>query len=393
MSETITQTTTTEEQVPQAAAQDATVPAAPEQPQTGAPAQDAPPAESADDKADAKAEKAQEREQTKLIQKAVAAFRKGAKSLLCSRVEAGRWCAEFFQWRAAHGFKDRAFSARLLFNALAVHADSERESDPNELAKLYHTVQLLAPRAADGAPDDCWKDSGLTVGKLQALSSLIFRANETETYAVLIREKESDARALFLLACEEWDNRIGKDELTGRVLSITNPEKAKEREERKAEKGKGKPAPAENAAKLANGNATAPQGATDGPQSASGPSEAPQGASKPQNAADGKNPADKRGEVTGNLLNPATAYSSKDAAELCAGILSKSDKPDDALEALLKAVAQHKDFSKRAHRAAQAALIVLTRKDGPSPVQAAAALAAQDGAPETTNSKPQAVSA
>src|SRR5262249_46099552 len=125
---------------------------------------------------DAQEARALEKESARIIRQAVAAFRKGTRGLLVSRVEAGRHCADFFSWRRDHGFKDRDFSTKLLFNALAVYADSAAECNPNTLAKLHHTVHLLAPRTEAGAVDDCWKDSGLTVSKLEALSGLTFRA-------------------------------------------------------------------------------------------------------------------------------------------------------------------------------------------------------------------------
>lgn len=306
---------------------------------------------------DPKEAKKLEKESSRMIREAVKAFASGSRKLLASRVKAGEWCAAFYQWREAHGYKDREFSSKMLFNALVIHADSAKECDPSMLAKLYQTVELLAPRDEGGAVDACWEESGMTLGKLEALSGLTFRANGTETYAILMREREGDAKALFRLGCEEGEKRIGRDELALRVLKIVNPEKAKAKEEAKA--AKAPEVPPEEAEEQAATVADDDEEDSEGTEAQD----------------DGKGATDQRGTVTGNLLNPETAYTAKDAAELALGILAKSEAPDTALEELLRGAAENVELSAGTRRVCKMVVLWLARKASPAPAEVAKALA------------------
>src|SRR5215471_15682436 len=86
-----------------------------------------------------------ERKLNALLRKAEKAFCKGNKHLLLSRVECGKWCHEIYVLRLSEGKKDRGFTSTLIFNRLAVHADTKRECDASELALMYKCVEILAP--------------------------------------------------------------------------------------------------------------------------------------------------------------------------------------------------------------------------------------------------------
>ncbi|HKI37987.1 MAG TPA: hypothetical protein VKA46_39400, partial [Gemmataceae bacterium] len=95
--------------------------------------------------------------------------------------------------------------------------------------------------------------------------------------------------------------------------------------------------------------------------------------------------ADQRGTVTGNILNPATPYTDQQAAEFAAGILANSEQPGDALERMLRQVADHPAFGRIAQRAAKAAVIILQRGESPSPLDVA-----ESWASPRTNGRPPA---
>jgi hypothetical protein len=265
-----------------------------------------------------------------LVERAVNAFRKGNRDLLVSRLETGLYCHLYY----AAGFTTRAQSTRFLAAALAPHAEGRRGRDANPagLARLWGCAECLggltAPDLAGGAAL-----GALTLGRLEALSSLVLRPEGSEEYRLFSddAEKQQAARALWGAA---YEGRVGLGELADRVLALRDPEK---------------------------------HAAKHGPDAEGPTTPAPAGA---------ENPADQRGTVSGNLLNPETAYTAPDAAELAAGILAKSDRPDDAFERLLKMVATHGDFSRGTQRAVKAALVRLHQADSPSLVQVAAALAA-----------------
>src|SRR5262245_59068660 len=64
---------------------------------------------------------ADERQLNVLLHKAEKAFCKGKKAEILSRVECGHWCHEIYAFR--HG-QDRGYTSTLIFNRLAIHADS-----------------------------------------------------------------------------------------------------------------------------------------------------------------------------------------------------------------------------------------------------------------------------
>src|SRR5262249_46555963 len=155
---------------------------------------------------------------------------RGNKGLLLSRVECGKWCHAVYVLRAAQGHKDRHFTSQLIFNRLAVHADSKRECDASELAKMYKTVELLAPEGSDA-----WK--ALSVGKLYDISPLVVRVDGAEVYGIFDANKAEQAKALFVWACGDGINKPSREDIHNRVLELTDPAKYAqkvEKEQRKA---------------------------------------------------------------------------------------------------------------------------------------------------------------
>jgi hypothetical protein len=200
--------------------------AALEAPEQEAPEQEETPEQEAQE--EEQAPEQDEKQLNALLRKAESAFTKGNKGLLLSRVECGRWCHAVYVLRAAQGHKDRSFTSQLIFNRLAVHADSKRECDGSELAKFYHTVELLQE-------GENWK--ALTLGKLDVLSSLVNRVEGSEQYAIFDAAKAEQAKAAFAWACGDGLKRPSRDDIQSRVLELTNPAKYAEKQaerERKA---------------------------------------------------------------------------------------------------------------------------------------------------------------
>ena len=170
----------------------------------------------------------EERQLNTFLRKAESAFTKGNKSLFLSRYECGKWCHAVYVLRLTQGHKDRGFTSQIIFNRLAIHADSRRECDASELARMYKTVETLAVA-------DEWKKT-LTVGKLIDLSPLVTRVDATELYCVFDKSKEADAKALFAWACGDGIKKPSREDIHARVLALTDPAKYAEVEKRKAEK-------------------------------------------------------------------------------------------------------------------------------------------------------------
>jgi hypothetical protein len=173
----------------------------------------------------------EEKQLATYLRKAESAFCKGVRNLLLSRVECGKWSHAIYVLRQEQGHKDRGFTSQIIFNRLVVHADSKREADASEMAKLYKTVELLAE-------GDNWKS--LTVGKLLVLSKLVQRTEGTELYGIFDAGKAEQAKALFTWACGEGMKKPSLDDITNRVLELTDPAKFAEKQAEKAEKAAAK---------------------------------------------------------------------------------------------------------------------------------------------------------
>jgi hypothetical protein len=183
---------------------------------------------------------ADERQLNVFLHKAEKAFCKGKKAEILSRVECGHWCHEIYALRQG---QDRGFTSTLIFNRLAVHADSQRECDASDLAHLYKSVEILCE-------PERWKAMGklskhpLTIGKLAVLAKLVKRVSGTEVYGVFDLAKLEQAKALFVWACGEGFEKRSVKDITKRVDELLDPVAfaAKEAEQKAKEEQKAKAA-------------------------------------------------------------------------------------------------------------------------------------------------------
>jgi hypothetical protein len=158
------------------------------------------------------------------LKKAIKAYLKGNKGLLISRVEAGKHCHDCYVIRQENGHKDRKLTSQIIFTALAIEADSRGDCDPNLLAKLYQTVQILC------GPEQ-WKalckldKMPLTVGRLEDFSMLIVRVEPTELYTIFDKDRLEDAKALFQWACGDGLHKVSRREITDKVQELKDPQK------------------------------------------------------------------------------------------------------------------------------------------------------------------------
>src|SRR5262249_47168892 len=181
---------------------------------------------------------ADERQLNVYLKKAESAFCKGKKAEILSRVECGHWCHEIYALRQG---MDRGFTSTLIFNRLAVHADSQRECDASDLAHVYQTVAILCE-------PERWKAMGkqtkhpLTLGKLAILAKLVKRVEGTEVYGVFDLAKLDQAKALFVWACGDGLKKPSKVDINNRVDELLDPAKyaAKQAEQKAKEADKAK---------------------------------------------------------------------------------------------------------------------------------------------------------
>jgi hypothetical protein len=175
------------------------------------------------------------------LKKAVKAYCKGNKGLLLSRIEAGKHCHECFVIRMENGYKDRKLTGQIIFNALAIEADSRADCQPDLLVKMYQTVQILC--GAEQWKALCKLDHHpLTIGKLEDLSTLITRVDTTELYSIFDTKRLDDAKALFTWACGDGLKKVSRNEVADRVKELKDPVKfaatLEKRKEEEAEKAK-----------------------------------------------------------------------------------------------------------------------------------------------------------
>jgi hypothetical protein len=271
-------------------------------------------------------------EEVELVLRAVAAFRKGSEQLLLSRLEAGLWCHRYYESRLAAGFTNRTRSTRLLAAALLPHAQSKRDANPALLARYWNVARLLGGLTSDDLTEDCAAlGAGLTLTKLEALSALVIRPEGTETYQHFSDDpaKQEAARALWGVACAADEGRIDRAELARQVLALRDPE----------------------------GLGAVPD------QTEPLPEDVP-------------NPTDQRGNVTGNLLTMSSSglAGAEDLSSLLADAIDRHPLADDVFERLLRKLTKSRGMGRKARRAAEAALVIITRIDqrsGPSPVEIA----------------------
>src|SRR5437764_989499 len=83
-----------------------------------------------------------------LIDRAVAAFSRGGRELLLSRLEAGVWCWRLYGVQSAAGIS-RKQTTRILTDALAPFAQSKRDGSPAPLARYFGIASVLGGVTAD----------------------------------------------------------------------------------------------------------------------------------------------------------------------------------------------------------------------------------------------------
>jgi hypothetical protein len=268
-----------------------------------------------------------------LIQRAVAAFSRGTQALLHSRLECGVWCHEFFCSRAAAGF-DRVESGKVLAAALRPFAQTQRDGNPATLARLWRVAAELGGLTAEALTAGRAQLGAITVGALEALSSLVIRPEGGEEYRVFSDDpdKVRAARELWDLARED---RASRAVLARRVRQLRAGPPA-------AQPGPGTNWPAGPA--------------QDGPA--------------PAGPANGKGPSDQRG-VAGGLLKSAAAATPANLAESLAEQLGAAADPHDTFLRLLTAIGGAPWADAPTRRAALAGLVILKRGQAPAPVEAA----------------------
>jgi hypothetical protein len=175
-----------------------------------------------------------------LLRKCENAFTKGNKGLLLSRVECGKWSHAVYEFRASLGLKDRSHSSTLIFNRLAVHADSPRECNATELAKMYQVVNTLCTPERWKAMSKLPKHP-LTIGKLTDMLPLVTGPGDLvkagtyagkEVYTIFNPERTEEAKALFVWACGDGLSAPSREDIHNRVMELTDPKKYAEKLEK-----------------------------------------------------------------------------------------------------------------------------------------------------------------
>ncbi|HEX5271190.1 MAG TPA: hypothetical protein VFW33_11905, partial [Gemmataceae bacterium] len=238
--------------------------------------------------------------QAEFVARAVAAFQRGSRCLMLSRLETGYWCYRYFVACLESG-ANRLATSRFLAAQLAPWAGSQRDGDPNTLARFWRVAHILGGVSADDLTEGraASQVGELSIGKMEVLSVLVIRPEGTEEGRFFSDDpdKQAAAKALWKLTIN-GKSGITVKELARRVEALRDLATGAEED--------GSPSPVEVV--------TMPL-----------PTQNP-------------NPSDQRGRVEGNLLNPETSYSPQDSADFAHSVLAKSEAPDDALARLLNAV-------------------------------------------------------
>jgi hypothetical protein len=267
-----------------------------------------------------------------LLRKAERAFVKGNRGMLLSRVECGKHCHECYALRVQQGHKNRGFTSQIIFNRLAVHADSKADCDASQLAQMFKAVEILCP-------EERWKAMAklpihpLTIGKLEDLSKLITRMEGTELYHCFDSARLDDAKALFQWACGDGINKPSRQDIAARVLELKDPEKfaAKQEEKRKAEEAR-KAAEAKGETVAEEDEADEPEPpknliATEPDKSRPAPNwkDVPDGMASLMNEGRKQEPG-KVGEMRAHFVEKLAALTVKDAAEWMLGFFHEGCK-------------------------------------------------------------------
>ena len=409
-------------------------------PQAGAPAPaDAPPdtapepipgaALEAAERAAAEAEDKARAEAASTLKAVVRAYRQGERSYRAGLLEAGRLADLYLAQRVALGDR-RAAAVQAVEGQLAAHASSA--VDVNRLVGCYHAHRLLAEAPglkADvpyGHYRDCW--------------CLLVERQHKDTPQEgwrLLPGLEEEARGLFAKAAADGLSKAAVQEAVQALVrrhAARQAEEAAEAQKRAEAEAQGRAeaerrarAEADRARVEAEAKARAAEGAEAGAMAAAeeearraqeearrretealraegerarAEAEARKAKAEAERREAGKARAEARADRKAgrgtregaragaegpcraeNLLAQSRHATVKDCAAFAADVLNGHPQPDDVLEALLGLLAGSAQLSAKGKRACKAALVSLSRKEGPSPAEVAAALAPAGNGP------------
>jgi hypothetical protein len=375
------------------------------------------------EQAAADAEEKARSEAASTLKAVVRAYRQGEKAYRAGLLEAGRLADLYLAQRVALGDK-RAAAVQAVEGQLAAYASST--VDVNRLVGCYHAYRLLCEEPglkADvpyGHYRDCWcllverhqKDTPqeqwrLLPGLEQEAKALFAKATEDslskaavqEAVQGLVREhaaRQAEAAAQAKAAAEAEAQAKAEAERQALAEAARAKQKAEAKARQAADAQAEGKEQAEAEARQADAEAQRRQEAARKAETERQRAEAE--ARKAREEAErreaSKAKAEARAErqaarerrkaaVTSspeapcrveNLLSRSRHATVKDAAEFAAGVVNGHPQPDDVLEGLLSLLSSSAQLSAKGKRACKAALLALTRKEGPSPAEVAAAL-------------------
>ena len=385
------------------------------------------------EQAAAEAEEKARTEAASTLKALVKAYRAGERSYRAGLLEAGRLADQYLHQRMDLGDK-RAAAVQAVEGQLAAHASST--VDVNRLVGTFHAYRLLCEEPGLSKVDvpyghyrDCWallverqhKDSpqeqwALLPGLEQEARDLfaksaadgLSKAAVQEAVAGLVREhaaRQAEEAAQVQAAADAE----AKARLEAERKALAEATRAKQEAEAKArEAAEAKAGQKEHAeAEARQAEEAARRREEEARQAEQERQRAEAEARRAAEEAERKEAARARQEAKAqrraareadrggrrepapaeppcraeNLLAQSRHSTVKDAAEFAAGVVNGHPQPDDVLEELLSRLAASAQLSGRGKRACRAALVVLTRKDGPSPAELAAALAPAGNGP------------
>jgi hypothetical protein len=223
-------------------------------------------------------------------------------------------------------------------------------------------VQRQAERQAEAARAEAEKAKAEAAARAaeraQATADLVVAEKAKAAAEEAARKAAGDEQALLKAAAEQAARELLAKQRAAVAAGAAAEQAAREQARKEAE-----------AKTAADARAKAEQKAAAKAAKAAAKDAAP----KPATVAESGKPGEPR-PVLHNLLQTAKAGTAKDVASMAAELVTGSEAPDDVLAELLGMLAASEELSSRAKRACQSALVVLTRKESPSPVQVAAAL-------------------
>jgi hypothetical protein len=384
------------------------------------------------EQAAAEAEEKARTEAASTLKALVRAYRAGERSYRAGLLEAGRLADVYLHQRMDLGDK-RAAAVQAVEGQLAAHASST--VDVNRLVGTFHAYRLLCEEPglkADvpyGHYRDCWcllverqhKDSpqelwallpgleqearelfaraaadGLSKAAVQeAVSGLVRQhaarqaeeaakaqaAADAEARARLEAERKALAEAARAKQEAEAKAREAAEAKAGQKPQAEEEARQAEEEARRREE-EARQAEQERQRAEAEARRAAEEAERKEAARARQEAKAQRRAAREADRGGRREPAPAEAPCRAeNLLAQSRHATVKDAAEFAAGVVNGHPQPDDVLEELLSRLAASAQLSGRGKRACRAALVVLTRKEGPSPAELAAALAPSGNGP------------